>query len=600
MNDRSADIKVPTLGTCQWLFHHKEWKRWLSDRGDLMWIKGKPGSGKSTLLRYAESELKKTRVKRGDLTLSFFFHGRGEELQRSPLGMYRSLLCQLLKQEPESLSQLVETFKSKWDGKQGSKVTWDVEHLGNFLDWAMDEISTHRTIWLFVDALDECGREGAEEVLQRFNRLRRPGLFICVSCRHYPLQNWGGGFEIKVEEQNNLDIFKYAQSQLAHLQDRTTLPIPNLIATHSNGLFIWARLAVERLRKVEIGIGREDIENVVKETVDSIPQDLDDLYRNIVNDIEKTPAALALIRWVLCAQRPLTLDELPWAVIVDPNSHPDSHYASLEQYKSVAPAYTKSKDAMEIGVKILSHGLLETVRSASGRRVIQFIHQTVMDFFNNGGLLLLNGDEGSAETSLDHAHDHIFRTCIAYSNMPGVDPNQGLGGGSNFPLLGYATQFWIAHAGLSQKSQTELLDRLGWPSNHFVDLWVQHYRALHTYFENADCPPYGIGIAHVVARNELPTSLSKMLERKDELDINAPDGLKRTPLVYAAGACVNTRDYMGATPLHWAALRGHTELISLLLEHGASSETKTSGGCTPLAWAGVYPPTPGRREPLYP
>jgi ABC-type molybdenum transport system ATPase subunit/photorepair protein PhrA len=87
-----------------------------------MWIKGKPGSGKSTLLRYAEHELKKTIVKKKVLTLSFFFHGRGEELQRSPLGMYRSLLYQVLKQEPASLSQLVETFKSKWDGKRVQKL----------------------------------------------------------------------------------------------------------------------------------------------------------------------------------------------------------------------------------------------------------------------------------------------------------------------------------------------------------------------------------------------------------------------------------------------------------------------------------------------
>lgn len=254
-----------------------------------MWIKGKPGSGKSTLLRYAEHELKKTRVKKKDLTLSFFFHGRGEELQRSPLGMYRSLLCHVLKQEPASLSQLVETFRNKWDGKHDSGVRWkwDPEHLGNFLDWAIDEISTRRTIWLFIDALDECGREGVEEVLQRFNRLRRSGLFICVSCRHYPLQNWDGGFEIKVEEQNKPDILRYAQGQLAHLEDKTALSVPDLIATHSNGLFIWARLAVERLRSMEMGTGPgEGVQDIVliRQVIDSIPQDLDDLYRQIVGN----------------------------------------------------------------------------------------------------------------------------------------------------------------------------------------------------------------------------------------------------------------------------------------------------------------------------
>ena len=43
-------------------------------------------------------------------------------------------------------------------------------------------ISTKRTHLAVrtLDALDKCGREGAEEVLQRFNRVRRPRLFIRV------------------------------------------------------------------------------------------------------------------------------------------------------------------------------------------------------------------------------------------------------------------------------------------------------------------------------------------------------------------------------------------------------------------------------------
>lgn len=185
--------------------------------------------------------------------------------------------------------------------------------------------------------------------------------------------------------------------------------------------------------------------------------------------------------------------------------------------------------------------------------------------------------------------------------MPEIDPEQAFDfdAYSDFPLLRYATQFWIAHATSSQKSQADLLDRLDWPLNRFVDLWVQHCSAMQTSLPPGHRPPRGMRLAHVVARHGLTTLLSKMLERRDQLDINAPDCLQRTPLVYAterghtavvetrigAGACVQTRDYIGATPLHWAALRGHTEVMSLLLSHGAIAEAKVQGGCTPLAWA---------------
>jgi hypothetical protein len=348
---------------------------------------------------------------------------------------------------------------------------------------------------------------------------------------------------------------------------------------------------------MEVGTGCDEIEQTIRQTIDSIPQDLDDLYRSIVIDIEKTPTALTLMRWVPCAQRPLTLDELRWAIIFDPDAHPGSHYASLKEYESVAPAFAKSKETMAIGIKTLSHGLLETVASANGC-VVQFIHHTVMEFFNHGGLLLMKGEEGNAETSLDLAHDHIFRACINYLKMADVDAEQECSD-SDFPLLKYASQFWITHAGLSQKSQESLLDHLGWPSNHFVDLWVRKYNTMHKSAITADCPPRGIGLAHVVARNGLTTSLSKMLGRKGEFDIDAPDSLERTPLVYAiergytavvkalieAGVCVRTEDYTGATPLHWAAFRRHTELMLLLLDHGAAPEAEAMGGCTPLVWA---------------
>ncbi|KAK3294264.1 uncharacterized protein B0H64DRAFT_361617 [Chaetomium fimeti] len=330
MNDRSVEIKKPTAGTCEWLFQHRKWKRWLSDQGDLMWIKGKPGSGKSTLLRYAERERKKT----GDgLILSFFFHSRGEELQRSPLGMYRSLLCQILKQEPTSLSQLVETFMYKQNEKHGSEATWrwDSDHLGNFLDWAIDDILTRRTIWLFVDALDECGREGAEEILQRFNQLRRRGLFICVSCRHYPLQNLDDGFEINAEDHNKHDIVRYTQTQLAHLESKTALSISDLIAASSNGCFSWACLAVARLRRTDIAIGSQEIGNVIRQTIDSIPQDLDDRPRVLAHNIEGTPAVLASVQWASFVQRALMLRNLlRWAVMVGSNTSQPSRV--LEWY----------------------------------------------------------------------------------------------------------------------------------------------------------------------------------------------------------------------------------------------------------------------------
>jgi ankyrin repeat protein len=41
-----------------------------------------------------------------------------------------------------------------------------------------------------------------------------------------------------------------------------------------------------------------------------------------------------------------------------------------------------------------------------------------------------------------------------------------------------------------------------------------------------------------------------------------------------------------ATPLHWAALRGHAEVVALLLDRGADRTVRdTSFNATPQGWA---------------
>jgi hypothetical protein len=159
------------------------------ERG-LLWIKGEPGSGKSTLLKYA---LANHGVKNGTLVLAFFFHGRGDELQRTPLGLFRSLLHQALGQAPTAFRDLVEKFKanSKQNGKPGEGWHWHEGELRLFLESCLPKVAQTRPVWLFVDALDECGKDNAVRVLDLFKALlkhvaSRRRLRICFSSRHYP------------------------------------------------------------------------------------------------------------------------------------------------------------------------------------------------------------------------------------------------------------------------------------------------------------------------------------------------------------------------------------------------------------------------------
>ena len=50
-----------------------------------------------------------------------------------------------------------------------------------------------------------------------------------------------------------------------------------------------------------------------------------------------------------------------------------------------------------------------------------------------------------------------------------------------------------------------------------------------------------------------------------------------------AGVDVNTKDYYGGTPLHWAAYKGCLDACRLLIKHGADVNALDTFGDTPLS-----------------
>ncbi|EGU82782.1 hypothetical protein FOXB_06703 [Fusarium oxysporum f. sp. conglutinans Fo5176] len=400
MDSRFHDTNAAAEGTCKWLLRHKKYTSWAScDRG-LLWIKGKPGSGKSTLIRYVlDHVMPIPNTTEGALILSFFFHGRGSELQKTPLGLFRSILHQLLRQVPEALTDLVATFQQRCEtvGKPGEKWQWHPHELPRLFESSLPKVLETRPVWLFVDALDECGKENAVNLAEEFNallqRLPSCGLKqfrICFTRRHYPILVLDGVLEVCVEEENRNDISTFVQDKLSSFRGRTSSTIPELITNRANGVFLWAWLVVKRVLDLERkGAGLKKIEAVIL----SVPQELDALYRDLIRNMGSD--SLKLIQWICFAMRPLSLDELRWAMLVDA----DCPHWSLYECQA-AGDYPSDHDGMKRRVQTLSRGLAEVTSpvhqgfsclegSISSERV-QFIHQSVKDFFVEKGLSVLD------------------------------------------------------------------------------------------------------------------------------------------------------------------------------------------------------------------
>jgi hypothetical protein len=508
MDNRSRDIDTAAVGTCEWLPGHPTYKRWVaSDRG-LLWIKGKPGSGKSTLLRYAlDNVMVASNIGTNAFVLSFFLHGRGVQLQKTPLGLLQSLLYQLLSRVPDELPDLIAAFQKHYNafGEPGEKWQWHLRELQDLFESSLAKILEKRSVWLFVDALDESGKDNATELVNRFNSLVErlpPTRFqfrICFSCRPYPILYLDFTFEICLELENGDAIATYVKDRLSAFSVRNPSSIPTLIVDRAAGVFLWAFLVVNQVLEHERrGEGLAMIEAEIR----SIPPELNALYHELAQGM--TSASLKLIRWVCFAKRPLSLDELRWAMILDA----DCAHKSLRECQSNAN-FIHNNGAMELKLKTLSCGLTEAVPS-SEKRVVQFIHQSVKDFFVEKGLSDLDHSPGvrlstaligiaiaalyldylsrgpqkllpnhvlplptilaiflglwlhrtsdkTAETNLavGTAHYQLSRTCIRYLAMEEINRTKKKESRdlvAEFPLLHYATTSWISHV---QESETK-------------------------------------------------------------------------------------------------------------------------------------------------
>jgi hypothetical protein len=97
----------------------------------------------------------------GDATIiSFFFNARGETLERSTIGMCRSLLWQILTAVPETRRAL--------DNVPGTdKIDWSVARLQD-LFLSIIQILGGKPLIAFIDALDECQEEEVREMVDFF------------------------------------------------------------------------------------------------------------------------------------------------------------------------------------------------------------------------------------------------------------------------------------------------------------------------------------------------------------------------------------------------------------------------------------------------
>ncbi|KAF3150399.1 hypothetical protein EYR41_004733 [Orbilia oligospora] len=409
MDYRLHSIELAHQSTCDWLFKTEQFLRWCSQHkleefNGVFWIKGKPGVGKSTIMKHILFYYQND--KDWDLSIAaYFFSAKGTVLQKSQIGMLRSLIYQLLDQDSRAYNCSLPFFRDK-EKKHGKSWEWFERELEIFLRQLV--VSSHKPVLLLIDALDECDEVEVQKIVSFLERLSsdavrtaQRSLSICLSSRHYPIINMVKMLELIVEEkkEHDQDIAIYVQDQLRV----NNKDIAFEIRRKADGVFMWVVLIVRMLNQAWYD---GDIDAVWKK-LGEIPDDLDEVFRTLLekNNSDK-PRTVLILQIMLFAndQGKISPTELYYTVQAGLNSK--DWRQRLNPLKGIT--------FVERFIVNSSRGLLEIRHDLSGEYV-QFIHQTVKDF------LLRNKRLQTLDTTLTPnlvglSHQKIAACCLEFLN----------------------------------------------------------------------------------------------------------------------------------------------------------------------------------------
>ncbi|KAJ6789702.1 hypothetical protein PWT90_00566 [Aphanocladium album] len=560
IDSRYETIKREHRKTCQWLLKTNQYLTWLDtaksdDHHGVLWIFGNPGAGKSTLMKFLFKSVTNSRSKKTTSrgVISFFFNARGDALEKSTNGMYRSLLLQLLEEVP-SLRNIFNCLGISV--RNGLIPDWNVELLQKLFEQAILSLGKS-TLMCFIDALDECDQEQISEMILFFQVVSELAASVgvtfqvCFSSRFYPsIRKPKGIVELDLGKQDGhaQDIISYVHGNLdiegAHNADK----IRNKVIEKASGIFMWVVLVVGILQQ-EHDRGQD---HTLEQRLEEIPKKLDDLFRDILmRDDRDRDRLLLCVQWMLFARRPLKPQELHQAILcgVDPTAESWGHVQLYNDKTSEKYILDSSK------------GLADITKSTKSQSV-QFIHESVREFFLKSQFEKIWPSLGSNFPG--DSHERLKQCCLACFELGLADSNillmpftiseEGLKGhrqlmARKLTFLEFAVRNILFHADAAEEHGVNQMDFL-------TNLNLEHWIKLDNLFE-----------IHAVRRHSSSASLLYILAEHDAANL-----IKICPARRSAFAL---EDQRYGLPILAAVATDSRKAVSQLLKLEANAEPQT-------------------------
>lgn len=430
---------------------------WLRTGDGIFYCSGKAGSGKSTVMKF----LAQDRRTRDELSLwsrtqgktlvlaSFFFWSSGTPLQRSLEGLYREILWAVTRQCP-SLLRVV--FPAAWSstgiGKPPeSQQPFTMGELASAMDrlFREEDVTSSYRLCLFVDGLDEYEGDHWKfaKAMSRWAASSKDIKF-CLSSRPHEtfLQNlaMNEATHLRLHEITKADMYRFVSDQFRQDERYTAieedirqeLDLISAIVGRSDGVFLWVRLVTFELLK---GMGEHcSIRQLIKR-LDSIPDGLENMFRKMLNSIDKTEQQRAAEMVLTMTMPHEDLGELAFGQMVfiqailddladDPGLAEMLLSGDVGPHLGTADCVNKCHNA---GLRAVARcrGLIEVTHTGMTFPYchrLSFVHRTVGDFLCDAGVQ--SGLESATGDPSNCLHRKLSQAALACFKF--INPDQHL------------------------------------------------------------------------------------------------------------------------------------------------------------------------------
>lgn len=639
-------------GTALWIFEEPQFKKWHTGSSNTLFCVAGPWHGKTIIASSIIDKLHEEQKYDDSIAVAYIYLDYKERVDQNLPSILALLLKQIIRACPRSLAKLQRLFREKADADIRFPEITDITSL---LD---DTANEYRKLYIIIDAFDESESTRAQENLAEHLVLLQDldcQTKILITSRTRP--SMAGDFyrsdamELQVYCDDIRSYLEYRMRSERKLRRQVEndadlrAHIIKVIIKKCDGMFLLARLHMDTLSGART---RADLED----DLTSLPSGKDGLSQTYFEAIErirsqdKRDANLAerILAWLCYCARPLTVDELRYAltvnfdknekdlnedrllpgedilslcgglVLIDTNTselrlvhHTTQEYFSAERHKLFP---TAQKEIALSCIKFLQYQRFSH-RCSNRDQIHRFIKSNSFLKYAVDNLGRHSREAGGAGT------DEIVKLFSSFSHLNCLNQVKHLVSHDNprvllFPALTTAVLYELPDVVRKLAAQCDILNNRGWVNQPAVIEAVYHgYQEILDILLAAK-PDLRVRDRHAntalhasAVRGRIPMMRTLIEQCKENLNVQNANGNtplhdavgwnhpEAIPVLLNAGAdlCISNYEGGGMSPLSLAASRGRATMAQTLLEaHIAQGKSRfqDKGGMTPLHIAAVF------------